>query len=56
MKFGLKSHMGKLGMDDPNYLNALLGKVSFGLYLNPNDNALRRIQSDLIRVNKEYYN
>lgn len=54
MKYGLKSHMEKSGINNPNYLNSLLGKVSFGIYLNPNDEKLRTIQRDLIKAYKTY--
>ena len=51
-KHGLKSHMQMSGNNNPNYLNTLLGKISFGLYLNPKDDELRKIQADLIQVHK----
>lgn len=54
VKYGLKSHMQQSGINNPNYLNALLGTISFGLYLNPKDDRLRRIQADLIDVHKKY--
>ncbi len=36
-KFGLKSHMDKLNVNSGFYLNSLIGKISFGIYLNPKD-------------------
>lgn len=36
-KFGLESHMLRKGVSKSFYLNHILGKISYGLYLNPKD-------------------
>jgi len=39
-KYGFENHMSKLKVSKKNYINFLLGQVSFGLYLNPHDKNL----------------
>jgi len=40
-KFGLESHMERNNINSNTFLNTLMGKISFGLYLNPKDEQLR---------------
>lgn len=39
--FGLKDHLQKIGETRRNYLNHLMGRVNFGLQMNPHDEELK---------------
>lgn len=52
-KKGLESHMKYKGINGNFYLNYLIGKVSFGLYLNPEDKRLKEYHSILTNIYKE---
>ena len=54
-KFGLESHMEKANLGGSLYLNQLMGKISFGLYLNPLDIKLRRDIKYLTDLYKKLY-
>ncbi|WP_340073714.1 reverse transcriptase family protein [Leptobacterium sp. I13] len=51
-KFGLDSHIGRIGMDKRNYLDHLIGQIGFGLYINPNDKELRGYFEKIIKLKK----
>lgn len=44
-KFGLESHLERIGENRANYLNHLLGQINFALFVNPKDKEM-----------KEYFN
>lgn len=44
-KFGLESHLERIGENRANYLNHLLGQINFALFVNPEDKEM-----------KEYFN
>jgi RNA-directed DNA polymerase len=52
-KYGLKSHMERNKISDNIFLNKLMGKISFGLYLNPKDENLKEYMSYLTELYKE---
>lgn len=52
-KYGLKSHMERNKINDNIFLNKLMGKISFGLYLNPKDEKLKDSMSYLTELYKE---
>ncbi|TDS14232.1 RNA-directed DNA polymerase [Maribacter caenipelagi] len=54
-KFGLESHMERAKLSGSLYLNQLMGKISFGLYLNPSDMKLRSYIKYLAGLYKELY-
>lgn len=43
-KFGLKEHLIKKEMEDINYIYKLIGLVNFAIFINPNDEKLRKIK------------
>ncbi len=53
-KFGLKSHMEHVGMNQKNYLEKLLGKINFGLYLNSVDTELQGYKEKVLQLIREY--
>lgn len=40
-KYGLDSHLKFIEEHRSNYLRHLIGKINFGLFVNPKDNELR---------------
>ncbi|WP_417854630.1 retron St85 family RNA-directed DNA polymerase [Xanthomarina gelatinilytica] len=52
-KFGLDSHIEKIGMNKRNYLNHLIGQIGFGLYLNPNDSELKEYMKTITKLKKD---
>lgn len=52
-KFGLKAHMEFHGINQKNYLLHLIGKVSYGLYINKEDKDLRGYLDFLKNLQKE---
>jgi RNA-directed DNA polymerase len=52
-KYGLDSHIKKTGMNKRNYLDHLIGRIGFGLYLNPNDKELRGYLKKIIQIQKD---
>lgn len=50
-KFGLNSHLSRVGLDyDKTYIKKLLGKVEFGLFINPNDMELLESKKYLLSL------
>ena len=41
-KFGLESHLDRVGETRANYLNHLLGQINFALFVNPNDEEMKK--------------
>jgi RNA-directed DNA polymerase len=54
-KFGLDSHIKKTGINKRNYLDHLIGKIGFGLYINPNDKELRDYLNKVIELQKNIF-
>lgn len=52
-KYGLDSHIEKTGMNKRNYLDYLIGRIGFGLYINPNDKELRGYFDKIIQLKKD---
>lgn len=51
-KYGLQSHLKYINEQRDNYLNHMLGKVGYGLFINPNDKELRIYQNILRDMNR----
>lgn len=54
-KYNLESHMRNLNIKSSYYLNSLIGKISFGLYLNPKDENLKDYHQYLTELYKKKY-
>lgn len=50
MSVGLDNHLKKIGEQRKNYLEHLIGRVNFGLQMNPHDKELSEIKKDLLKV------
>lgn len=51
-KFGLLSHMSQKRISDPGYLYSLIGRVSFWLQVEPDNNEAMSIKSRLTSILK----
>ena len=51
-KYGMQSHLQYINEQRDNYLNHMLGKVGYGLFINPNDKELRIYQNILRDMNR----
>lgn len=53
-KYGLKDHMdhNHIDMSKEKYLNSLLGKIGYCLYLKPNDKAMLKCRNDVLKIMK----
>lgn len=49
-KYGIENHMEKTNEKRSYYINHLLGKIQYGLSLNPNDKELRKYREELYRL------
>lgn len=51
-KFGLENHMNKLGIqnDKLTYMQKILGKINFILYINPNDKDMKKNKEEMIKI------
>ena len=47
-KYGIEDHMKKINEEQSYYINHLLGKIQYGLDLNPNDEKLKQYKNILI--------
>lgn len=54
-KYGLDSHLAYLNEDRAHYINHLLGKINFALFINPKDEELHEYYSYLMRLFKEIH-
>ena len=52
-KYSLESHMKKSNVNSSFYLNSLIGKISFGMYLNPKDSKLKEYHKFLTELYKK---
>lgn len=52
-KFGFDNHVEHLGITKSNYINHLIGKIGFGIYLNPKDKDLMKYMQVLQKIKKE---
>jgi RNA-directed DNA polymerase len=52
-KYSLESHMKTSNINTSYYLNSLIGKISFGMYLNPNDTKLKEYHKFLTELYKK---
>ncbi len=52
-KYGLDSHLSYLKETRVHYLNHLLGKLNFALYINPMDKELKRYSNQLLALYKQ---
>lgn len=52
-KFGLEDHLYKISENRENYLNHLLGRINYGLSLNPKDSELLKYHTYLKKLLKE---
>lgn len=50
--FGLKDHLNRIGETRRNYLQHLMGKINFGLQMNPHDKELRGYMTLLKELNR----
>lgn len=55
-KFGLEDHLKRTNEKRDYFVFHLLGKIQYGLSLNPNDLELKRYKEILIEEKKKYYN
>jgi len=51
--FGLESHMERIKVNSSYYLNNLIGRISFGLYINPKDDKLKEYHKLLTELYKK---
>ena len=54
-KYGLDSHLAYLNEDRAHYINHLLGKINFALFINPKDEELREYYEYLMDLLKNTY-
>ncbi|MFK7049058.1 reverse transcriptase family protein [Flavobacterium davisii] len=54
-KFGLEDHLNRTNEKRDYFVFHLLGKIQYGLSLNPNDHELKRYKEILIEEKKKYY-
>ncbi|WP_339885618.1 reverse transcriptase family protein [Polaribacter vadi] len=52
-KYSLESHMKKSNIKTSYYLNSLIGKIGFGIYLNPKDSKLKEYHQYLTELYKK---
>ena len=52
-KFGLQSHLEYIGFENDNYLEQLLGKVGYAVFINPKDEEMERYKNILIDIKKK---
>lgn len=52
-KFGLQSHLEYIGAENNNYLEQLLGKVGYAVFINPKDKEMERYKNTLIDIKKK---
>lgn len=55
-KYGFDDHVMKIGINKRNYLNYLIGKVGFGIYLNSSDIELKGYMELLKKIQKQKQN
>ena len=51
-KFGLQSHVSRIGKEQSNYIDHLLGRISYSLFINPNDCEMKEYKSFMVQQKK----
>lgn len=52
-KFGIESHIGKTKVKDPNYLESIIGKLSFWLSVEPENTYARESLQKMYKIKNE---